>query len=86
MKEMLHQRMFESGTYKSLLEHVALYEALEASIARAQRDEFLVEKDKSHKRRRDNQDPPLLPPDLDLSKKKQHNSGAFGSSQPSAPQ
>ncbi|GJV48405.1 hypothetical protein Tco_1438617 [Tanacetum coccineum] len=29
MKEILHQRMFESGTYKSLPEHVALYEALE---------------------------------------------------------
>ncbi|GKB92905.1 hypothetical protein Tco_0965177 [Tanacetum coccineum] len=32
MKEMLHQRMFESASYKSLLEHIALYEALEASI------------------------------------------------------
>nr|GEU45589.1 hypothetical protein [Tanacetum cinerariifolium] len=31
MKEILHQRMFKSGSYKSLLEHVALYEALEAS-------------------------------------------------------
>ncbi|GJT35638.1 hypothetical protein Tco_0926057 [Tanacetum coccineum] len=30
IKEILHQWMFESGTYKSLLEHVALYEALEA--------------------------------------------------------
>ncbi|GJT99108.1 hypothetical protein Tco_1094626 [Tanacetum coccineum] len=30
MKKMLHQRMFESGTYKSLPEHIALYEALEA--------------------------------------------------------
>ncbi|GJX05946.1 hypothetical protein Tco_0193878 [Tanacetum coccineum] len=29
MKEMIHQRMFESGTYKSLPEHTALYEALE---------------------------------------------------------
>ncbi|GKC05778.1 hypothetical protein Tco_0997388 [Tanacetum coccineum] len=38
MKEMLHQRMFESGTYKSLPEHIAPYEALEASMARAQRD------------------------------------------------
>ncbi|GKA61286.1 hypothetical protein Tco_0760693 [Tanacetum coccineum] len=47
MKEMLHQRMFEIGSYKSLSEHVALYEALEASIKRAQRDEFLAEKDKS---------------------------------------
>ncbi|GJS67814.1 hypothetical protein Tco_0682379 [Tanacetum coccineum] len=30
MKEMLHQRMFKSGSYKSHPEHVALYEALEA--------------------------------------------------------
>ncbi|GJT15872.1 hypothetical protein Tco_0874578 [Tanacetum coccineum] len=52
MKEMLHQRMFESGTYKSLPEHIALYEALEASMTRAQRDEFLAEKDKSRKRSR----------------------------------
>ncbi|GJZ56481.1 hypothetical protein Tco_0611674 [Tanacetum coccineum] len=49
MKEMLHQRMFESGSYKSLPEHVALYEALEAYLERAQRDEFLAEKDKSRK-------------------------------------
>ncbi|GJV96625.1 hypothetical protein Tco_1548202 [Tanacetum coccineum] len=47
MKEMLHQRMFESSTYKSLPEHIALYEALEASMARAQRDKFLAEKEKS---------------------------------------
>ncbi|GJX69871.1 hypothetical protein Tco_0307042 [Tanacetum coccineum] len=46
MKEMLHQRMFESGLYKSHPEHVALYEALEASMERTQRDEFLAEKDK----------------------------------------
>ncbi|GJU05794.1 hypothetical protein Tco_1122224 [Tanacetum coccineum] len=46
MKEMLHQRMFESGSYKSLPEYVALYEALEASIKRANRVEFLAEKDK----------------------------------------
>nr|GEU89158.1 integrase, catalytic region, zinc finger, CCHC-type, peptidase aspartic, catalytic [Tanacetum cinerariifolium] len=32
MKEILHQCMFETGTYKSLPEHVALYKALEASI------------------------------------------------------
>ncbi|GKG63168.1 hypothetical protein Tco_0638815, partial [Tanacetum coccineum] len=37
--------MFESGTYKSLPEHVALYEALEASMERANRDEFIAEKD-----------------------------------------
>nr|GEY39266.1 hypothetical protein [Tanacetum cinerariifolium] len=49
MKEILHQRMFETGTYKSLLEHVALYEALEASIERANRDELLTEMDNSSK-------------------------------------
>nr|GEZ10490.1 hypothetical protein [Tanacetum cinerariifolium] len=70
MKEILHQRMFETGTYKSLLEHVALYEALEASMERAKRDEYLTEKDKSHKRRCDDQDPPHPSPDSDLTWKK----------------
>ncbi|GJS85173.1 retrovirus-related pol polyprotein from transposon TNT 1-94 [Tanacetum coccineum] len=46
MKEILHQRMFESGSYKSLPEHVALYEALEASMKHANRAGFLAEKDK----------------------------------------
>ncbi|GKG55623.1 hypothetical protein Tco_0574517 [Tanacetum coccineum] len=66
---MLHQRMFESGSYKSLPEHVALYEALKASMKRAHRDKFLAEKDKSCKRRRGDQDPPPPPsPDSDLKK------------------
>nr|GEU54059.1 hypothetical protein [Tanacetum cinerariifolium] len=47
MKEILYQRMFESGSYKSLPEHVALYEALESSMERENRDEFLAEKDMS---------------------------------------
>ncbi|GJW97667.1 hypothetical protein Tco_0179475 [Tanacetum coccineum] len=50
MKEMLCQRMFESGLYKSLPEHVTLYEALETFMEQAYRDEFLAEKDKSLKR------------------------------------
>nr|GEX50382.1 hypothetical protein [Tanacetum cinerariifolium] len=54
-----------SGTYKSIPKHVALYEAHEASMERANRDEFFVEKEKSHKRRHDDQDPHPLPPDLD---------------------
>ncbi|GJV24965.1 hypothetical protein Tco_1377660 [Tanacetum coccineum] len=87
MKEMLHQRMFETGSYKSLPEHVALYEALEASMERVQRDEFLAEKDKSWKRRHDDQDPSSPPPkDLDQNKKKRHDSDASGSKQPPAPQ
>ncbi|GKC01030.1 hypothetical protein Tco_0987166 [Tanacetum coccineum] len=86
MKEILHQRMFESGTYKSHPEHVALYEALEASMERANQDEFLAEKDKSQKRRCDDQDPPPPPPDSDLSKKKRHDTGTSGLKQPLAPQ
>nr|GEY42519.1 histone deacetylase 14 [Tanacetum cinerariifolium] len=62
MKEILHQRMFKNGTYKSLLEHVALYKALEASMEWANRDEYLNKKDKSRKRqpwkKSDTQDPP----------------------------
>ncbi|GJT33547.1 hypothetical protein Tco_0923966 [Tanacetum coccineum] len=73
MKEILHQRMFESGTYKSLPEYVAFYEALKASMEHANQDEFLAEKDKSRKRRRDDQDPPLPPLDSDLSKKKRQD-------------
>nr|GFA87377.1 hypothetical protein [Tanacetum cinerariifolium] len=65
MKEILHQWMFESGSYKSLHAHIALYEALEASMERANKDEFFVENGKSRKRRRDDQDPPPPPPDLD---------------------
>ncbi|GJZ38645.1 hypothetical protein Tco_0585208 [Tanacetum coccineum] len=66
----------------SLPEHVALYEALEASMERDNRDAFLAEKDKSRKRRRDNQDPPLpLSKETNQSKKKKHDSDAFGSIQ-----
>ncbi|GKB23488.1 hypothetical protein Tco_0862889 [Tanacetum coccineum] len=79
--------MFESGSYKSLPKHITLYEALEASMERAQRDEFLAEKDKSRTRRHDDQDPPPPPPpDSDLSKRQRHDTGASGSSQPPAPQ
>nr|GEX94166.1 retrovirus-related Pol polyprotein from transposon TNT 1-94 [Tanacetum cinerariifolium] len=47
------------ASYKSLPEHVALYKSLEESMKWENRDEFLDEKDKSRKGRRDDQDPPL---------------------------
>nr|GEY54328.1 retrovirus-related Pol polyprotein from transposon TNT 1-94 [Tanacetum cinerariifolium] len=86
MKEILHQRIFESGSYKSLPEHVALYESLEASMNWANKDEFLAEKDMSHKKCCGDQDPPPPLPDSDPSKKRIHDSGTSGSTQPSAPQ
>nr|GEY19837.1 DNA helicase [Tanacetum cinerariifolium] len=73
-QNILHQRMFENGSYKLLPEHVTLYEALEASMERANKNEFFTEKDKSRKRSRDDQDPPLPPSDSDPSKKSRHDS------------
>ncbi|GKF63139.1 hypothetical protein Tco_0186587 [Tanacetum coccineum] len=61
MKEILHDRMFESGSYKSHPIHLSLYQALEASIERDNREEFFEDKDKSRKRRCDDQDPPPPP-------------------------
>ncbi|GKD38044.1 hypothetical protein Tco_1258251 [Tanacetum coccineum] len=40
MKEILHDRMFESGSYRSHPEHTALYDALELSIDCEKREEF----------------------------------------------
>nr|GEV49747.1 copia protein [Tanacetum cinerariifolium] len=75
----------KSGSYRSHPEHVALYEALEASMERANRDEFIAEKDKSRKRRCDDQDPPQSPPtDSDQSKNSRHDSNAYGSEHPTA--
>ncbi|GJS29395.1 hypothetical protein Tco_0490015 [Tanacetum coccineum] len=85
VNEVIKEVMFENGSYKSLPEHVALYEALEASMKCANMDKFLAEKDKSRKRRRDDQDPPP-PPDSYLSKKKRHDSDASCLKQPPAPQ
>ncbi|GJZ84830.1 hypothetical protein Tco_0650169, partial [Tanacetum coccineum] len=86
MKVILHDQMFKSGTYQSHPEHVALYEALEASMECDNRDEFLAEKDKSWKKSHDKQDHPPPPPDSDLSKKKRHDFDASSSKQPPAPQ
>nr|GEW72013.1 retrovirus-related Pol polyprotein from transposon TNT 1-94 [Tanacetum cinerariifolium] len=61
IKGIIHQQMFKSGSCKSLPKHVALYKALETSMERANRDEFLTEKDKSRKRHRDDLDPPPPP-------------------------
>ncbi|GKE41054.1 hypothetical protein Tco_1464459, partial [Tanacetum coccineum] len=61
MNDILRDRMFKSGSYRSQPEHIALYEALEASMDRENVDEFIEETTKSHKRRHDNQDPPPPP-------------------------
>nr|GFC53133.1 hypothetical protein [Tanacetum cinerariifolium] len=76
--------MFKSGIYQLQPKHVAIYEALEASMERNNRDEFLAEKEKSGKRRRDDQDPPPSPPNSDQRKKTRYNSNASACHQPQA--
>ncbi|GJV64374.1 retrovirus-related pol polyprotein from transposon TNT 1-94 [Tanacetum coccineum] len=78
MKEILLDRMFESGSYRSLLEHTALYEALDASMERENREEFMDVTAKSRKRCHDDQDPHPPPPmGSDQSKKTRHDFDAF---------
>nr|GEW88403.1 histone deacetylase 14 [Tanacetum cinerariifolium] len=84
MKEIHHQQMFKSGIYQLQPKHVAIYEALEASMERNNRDEFLAEKEKSGKRRRDDQDPPPSPPNSNQRKKTRYNSNASACHQPQA--
>ncbi|GKA79987.1 hypothetical protein Tco_0786583 [Tanacetum coccineum] len=71
MKEILRDRMFESGSYRSQPEHIALYDALEASMDRENREEFMDATAKSRKRCHDDQDPPLPPP-KDLNQNDMH--------------
>ncbi|GKC25360.1 hypothetical protein Tco_1027510 [Tanacetum coccineum] len=83
MKEILHDRVFKSGSYRSHPDHSTLYEALEASTERDNNDELHAELTRSRKRRRDDQDPPPPPPkDSDRSKKKKHDSDVSSSKQP----
>ncbi|GJR96430.1 retrovirus-related pol polyprotein from transposon TNT 1-94 [Tanacetum coccineum] len=71
MKEILHDWMFESGSYISHPDHITLYEALEVSMQRDNNDKLHEAVATSRKRRRDDQDPPPPPPkDYDRSKKK----------------
>ncbi|GKA92555.1 hypothetical protein Tco_0814480 [Tanacetum coccineum] len=85
MKEIICDRMFESGSYQSHPEHSALYEALEASMERENREEFIDATAKSCKRHRDDQDPPPHPPKGSVqSKKIRHDSDDSGSKQTTA--
>ncbi|GKB28428.1 copia protein [Tanacetum coccineum] len=93
MKEMLQQRMFESGSYKKHPEHAALYDALEKSMTRDNMEALHEELSKTRKRhqskkkRQDSDASGLnLPPpkDSEQSTKKQLDSSASASRQHSA--
>ncbi|GKA71806.1 hypothetical protein Tco_0778022 [Tanacetum coccineum] len=73
------------NTLQAQPEHTALCEALEASMDRKNREEFVKATTKSHKRHRDDQDPPLPPlKDSDQNKKKMHDSDTSASKQSQA--
>ncbi|GJR04356.1 hypothetical protein Tco_0527340 [Tanacetum coccineum] len=75
--------MFESGSYRSHPDHTALYDTLELSMNRENREEFKEAMAKSRKRRYDDQDPPPPPPkNSNQSKKKRHDPDASASKQP----
>ncbi|GKC88799.1 hypothetical protein Tco_1149448, partial [Tanacetum coccineum] len=93
MKEMLQQRMFESGSYKKHPDYATLYDALEKSMSCDNMEALHEELSKSRKGRRDGQDPPSPPSpqkynddqdpptplkDSDQNKKRRHNSNASG--------
>ncbi|GJV54789.1 hypothetical protein Tco_1455794 [Tanacetum coccineum] len=82
LKEILCDRIFKGGSYRSHPDHTTLYEALKASMDHENREEFNEEMAKSRKRCRDDQDPPPPPPkEFDQSKKKRHDSDALASKQ-----
>ncbi|GJT72249.1 hypothetical protein Tco_1031535 [Tanacetum coccineum] len=56
MKEILRDWMFKSDSYRSLPEHTTFYEALEASMDRENREQFMDATVKSRKRCHDDQD------------------------------
>ncbi|GKB64707.1 hypothetical protein Tco_0920893 [Tanacetum coccineum] len=96
MKEILHNRMWESKSYQTYEDHMTLYEALEKSIARDNRDQLmsdLVEARKKKKKRQGSHKtppgsppppPPPLPPPAGPSRTS-GASGASGSSQSQPP-
>nr|GEY02291.1 hypothetical protein [Tanacetum cinerariifolium]GEY04562.1 hypothetical protein [Tanacetum cinerariifolium] len=92
MKEILHQRMWETNSYKTHEDHMMLYEALEKSMNHDHSEELLkdlVKARKKKKKRRDSsktppgspphQPPPLLPPECPSGTSR--SSRASGSSQ-----
>nr|GEU48396.1 hypothetical protein [Tanacetum cinerariifolium] len=61
MKEILHQRMWETNSYKAHEYHMMLYEALEKSMNRDHTDELLKDLAKACKKKKKRRDSPKMP-------------------------
>ncbi|GJW20467.1 hypothetical protein Tco_0031089 [Tanacetum coccineum] len=96
MKEILHNRMWESKSNQTHEDHMSLYEALENSMARDNRDQLLSDLAEARKKKKKRQGspktpygspphpPPPPPPPVGPSRTS-GASGASGSSQPPPP-
>nr|GEY47833.1 hypothetical protein [Tanacetum cinerariifolium] len=62
MKEILHQRMWETNSYEAHEDHMMLYEALEKSINRDHTDELLKDLAEARRKKKKRRDSPKTPP------------------------
>nr|GEZ26644.1 hypothetical protein [Tanacetum cinerariifolium] len=62
MKEILHQRMWETNSYKAHEDYMMLYEALEKSMNRDHTDELLKDLAEARKKKKKRRDLPKTPP------------------------
>nr|GFA50713.1 histone deacetylase 14 [Tanacetum cinerariifolium] len=62
MKEILHQRMWESDSYKSHEDHMQLFEALEKSMNRDHSEEFAQDLAEARKKKKKSRESPKTPP------------------------
>ncbi|GKE25108.1 hypothetical protein Tco_1436620, partial [Tanacetum coccineum] len=61
MKEILHNRMWESKSYQTHEDHMTLYEALEKSMARDNREQLLSDLAEARKKKKKRQGSPKTP-------------------------
>nr|GEX43029.1 hypothetical protein [Tanacetum cinerariifolium] len=67
MKEILHQRMWESDSYKSHEDHMQLFEALEKSMNRDHSKELTQDLAEARKKRKKSREPSKTPPGPSIS-------------------
>nr|GEU49508.1 hypothetical protein [Tanacetum cinerariifolium] len=62
MKEILHQRMWETDSYKSHKDHMQLYEALEKSMNHYHSEELAKDLAEARKKKKKSRESPKMPP------------------------
>nr|GEV84465.1 integrase, catalytic region, zinc finger, CCHC-type, peptidase aspartic, catalytic [Tanacetum cinerariifolium] len=62
MKEILHQKMWETNSYKTHDDHMMFYEALEKSMNRDHTEELLKDLAEARKKKKKRRDSPKMPP------------------------